>query len=144
MNFETKPNDVHNPDAIVPSIVAFDINKIYNGHDAVIDRICPNVVVISTDINLSIRITEVVDNKVLDWDRVVDAYSVVDTNIDNTTDDDHYDNDYVDYFQDDPNPYIHASDSDTPAAYTDYDDMNNNNDNDLHSEHDTDISDSLF
>jgi hypothetical protein len=144
MNFETKPNDVDNPDAIVPSVAAVDINCIYNGHVAVIDRICSNVIVIPTVINLSVRILEVVDNKVIDWDRLVDVYSVVHTNIDNTSDDDHYHNDYVDYFQDDPNPLIHTSDYDAAREGNNYDDLNNHNHNDLDSEHDTDISDSLF
>jgi hypothetical protein len=144
MNFETKPNDVHNLDAIVPSVPAVDINCIYDGHDAVIDCICSNVIVIPTDINLSVRIPEVVDNKVIDWNRVFDVNSVVHTNIDNTSDDDHYDNDYVDYFQDDPKPLIHTSDYDAAREDNDYDDMNNHNQNDLDTEHDTDISDSLF
>jgi hypothetical protein len=85
MNFETISNDNDNLDAVVPSAVAVAINNIYNGHDAVMNSICSNVIVIPTDINLSVRIPEVVDNKFIDWDRVVDVHSVVHTNIDNTS-----------------------------------------------------------
>ncbi len=110
MNFETKPNNIDNLAAIILSVVAVNINSISNDHDPVINHICSNMMVVSIDLNLSSRIPEVVGNKVIDSDRVVDVYSVVHTNIDNTSNDDHYDNDYVDYFQDDPNPLIHILD----------------------------------
>jgi hypothetical protein len=127
-----------------PSPSAVDINCIYNGHDAVIDRICSNVIVTPTDINLSIRIPEVVDNKVIDWDRFVVVYSVPHTIIDETSDVDSDDYDYVDYFQDDPNLLIHTSYYDVAPEGNNYDAINNNNHHDLHGEHDMDISDSLF
>jgi hypothetical protein len=76
MNFETKPKDIDNLDAIVPFVVVVDINSIFNGNDTVMNRICSDVIVIPTAINLSVRMPEVVNNKVIDWDRIVDVYSV--------------------------------------------------------------------
>jgi hypothetical protein len=149
MNFQTISNDNDSLDAVVPSAVADAINNISNGYDAVINRNCSNVIVVSIDVNLSTRIPEVVDNKVLDWDRVVDVYLLAHTNIDDTSDTDSSDYDYVDYFQDDPNPpLIHISDYDSAPEGNNYDDMNNNNhdddDDDFYGDHDTDTSDSLF
>jgi hypothetical protein len=66
MNFETISNDNDNLDAVVSSAVAIVINHISNGHDAVINRICSNMIVVSIDVNLSSRIPEVVENKVID------------------------------------------------------------------------------
>jgi hypothetical protein len=87
---------------------------------------------------------EVVDNKVIDWDRVVDVYPVVHTNIDDTFDTDSSNYDYLDYFKDDPNPLLHTSDYDSDPEGNNYDDMNNSNHYDLDDEHYTDSSDSLF
>ncbi len=144
MNFETISNDNDNLDAVVLSAVAVAINNIYNNHDADINRICSNVIVVSIDVNLPSRIPKVVDNKVTDWDHVVDVYSVAHPNIDNVSDTDSFDYDYVDYFQDEPNPLIHTSDYDSASEGNNYDDMNNNNHDNIDGARDTDFSDSLF
>ncbi len=64
---------------------------------------------------------------------------VVHTHFDNTSDDNHYEYDYVDYFQDNPNPVIRTSDYDAAREGKNYDYMNNSNHDDLDGEHDMDI-----
>ncbi len=88
--------------------------------------------------------TPVVDNKLIDWDHLIDVHSTVHTPTDNTSGDNHVDYGYVDYFQDDPNHYTHTLEYDA-AREGDYDDdMNNNNHDDLGNEQDMNISDSFF
>ncbi len=54
---------------------------------------------------------------------IVSSMCIQCTNIDNTSDADHYDYDYVDYFQDDSNTLIHTSDYDAAREGNNYNDM---------------------
>jgi hypothetical protein len=60
------------------------------------------------------------------------------------SDDDSSDYDNVNYFQDDPNPFIHTSEYESAPEGNYHDNMNNNNHDDLDGEHNTDSPDSLF
>jgi hypothetical protein len=142
MNFATKPDDIGNLDAVVLCVLPVNMKHISNGHYHAIDLISSSVILLSTNINLLVRTPEIVDNKVIDWNYVVNVNSSVHNHMDNTsdhgneTDDDDDDYDFVDYFQDDPNPVIHTPDYDAARELNHHDD--------LHTEEDMDILESLF
>jgi hypothetical protein len=150
MNCRTTSDDIGNLDAVVPSILPVDMKHISNVYEPGIDPISTNIIPLPTNFNLLTTTAEIVENKVIDWNYIVNVYSSVHTHTDNIpdhdndTDDDAYDYDFVDYFQDDPNSVIHTLDYDAARESNNYNNMNNNNYDDLHSEYDMDILASLF
>jgi len=87
-----------------------------NAQNLATDLTRSNIIVLPIDVNSFLQIPEIIDNKVIDWNHVVNVHSTIHNQTHGTPDDaddsndDENDCDFVDYFQDDPNPVIHTTD----------------------------------